>query len=91
MYDLIEYGLNYSKTTGSLWLYSKNEPINFNINTGKTDNLNSFKYKAKLLGNTVSQPAPNQINEILKNAAITVPLKYLSNFWRSIQMPLIEK
>ena len=45
--------------------------------------------KAKLLGNTVVQ-ADNADNGILKNAAIAVPLKYLSNFWRSFEMPLIN-
>ena len=43
-----------------------------------------------LLGNTVAQPAPNEANGILKNATIVVPLKYLSNFWRSLKMPLIN-
>ena len=36
-------------------------------------------YKAKLLGSTIAQPTPNQANEILKNATLSVPLKYLSN------------
>ena len=46
----------------------------------------SFKYKAKLLENTEADWA----NEILKNATIAVPLKYLSNFWWSLEMPLIN-
>ena len=46
-----------------------------------TNDFKSFKYKAKLLGNTVAQSALNQANGILKNAAIVVPLKYLRNFW----------
>ena len=33
---------------------------------------------------------PNQVNGILKNATIAVPLKYLSKFWRSLEMPLIN-
>ena len=48
-----------------------------------------FNYKAKLLGNTKAQ-ADNPANEILKSATITVPLKHLSNFWRSLEMPLIN-
>ena len=44
---------------------------------------------AKLLGNTVAQ-ADNTANGILKNATIAVPLKYISNFWRSLKMPLIN-
>ena len=39
------------------------------------NNLKSFEYKAKLLGNTVA----NGENEILRNTTITVPLKYVSN------------
>ena len=39
-----------------------------------------FQVKAKLLGNTAVQPAPNAANGILKNVTIAVPLKYLSNF-----------
>ena len=33
---------------------------------------------------------PNQGTEILKNATIAVPLNYLSNFWRSLKMPLVN-
>ena len=43
-------------------------------------------YKAKLLENTEADGA----NGILKNAAIVVPLKYLGNFWRSLEIPLIN-
>ena len=39
MYSLIEYSSNYSKTTGSLWFYSKNEGNKFNSNIEKTDDL----------------------------------------------------
>ena len=42
----------------------------------------SFDYNAILLGNTKTEGA----NGILKNATIAVPLKYLSNFWRSLEM-----
>ena len=49
-----------------------------------------FMYKAKLLKNIVAQDAQNQANRILKNATLAVPLKYLSNFWRSLEMPLIN-
>ena len=55
-----------------------------------TNNFKSFKYRAKLLENTVAQPATNAANEILRIATIAVPLKYLSNFWRSVEMPLIN-
>ena len=42
----------------------------------------SFKYKIKLLQNAVAQPSLNVTNGVLRNATITVPLKYLSVFWR---------
>ena len=70
MYNLIEYSSNHSKTTGSLWFYFKGEATNFNTDIENNDDFKYFKYKAKLLGNTVA---------ILKNATIPVPLKYLNN------------
>ena len=86
MYNLIECSSNYSKTTGSLWLYSKDEATDFDADIANTNNFKSFMYKAKLLENTEADGA----NGILKNATNTVPLKYLSNFWRSLEMPLIN-
>ena len=71
--------------TGSLWLYSKDETTNFNNSIENAELL-----KAKLLRSTVAQPAPNQPNGLLKNAAIVVPLKYLNNFWRSVEISLIK-
>ena len=84
MYNLIEYIPDHSETTGSLCFYSKNEGTNFNADIANDNNFKSFMY------NTVAQPAPNAANRILKNATIAVPIKYLSNFWRSIKMPLIN-
>ena len=81
MYNLIEYSANYSETTGSLWFYSKDEAPDFNADIVNDNNFKSFKYKAKLLGNTVAQ-ADNAANGILKNATIAVSLKCLSNFLR---------
>ena len=46
-----------------------------------------FKYKAALLGKTAD--AVNNTNSSVKDAKIVVPSKYLSNFWRSLEMPLI--
>ena len=59
---------------------SKDEATRFNADIAHNNNNNfkCFKYKAKLLGNTEA----DGVNAILKNAAIAVPLKYLSNFWR---------
>ena len=90
MCSLIEYSSNYPETTGSLWFHSKGEATNFNNDIENTDNFKPFKYKAKLLGSTVAQPARNQVNGILKNPTIAVSLKYLINFWRPLKMPSIN-
>ena len=54
MYNLIEYSSNYSETRGSLRFYSKDEVTNFNANIVNDGNFKSFKYKAKLWGNTAA-------------------------------------
>ena len=90
MYNLIKYSSNYSETTRSLWFYSKDEATDFNNNIANTDDLKSFKDKTKLLANRKAQPNSNSANRILKNATIVMPLKYLSNFWRSLEIPLIN-
>ena len=77
MYNLIEYSDNYAKTTGSLWQYFRDEP-NDNLEDSE-----SFKSKKKITGKT-----PNNDNE--KDVEIMVPLKYLSNFWRTLEMSLIN-
>ena len=87
---LIEYSSNYSETTGSLWFYSKYGASNFNNNIANVDNFKSFKHKVKLLENTVAQPAPKAANGILRNATIAVSSRYLRNFWRSLEMSLIN-
>ena len=82
IYSFLEYNLNYSKTTGSLWLYSKDQATNFYSNVASGDAIKSFKCKGKLLEDTVPQPPANQADRILKNVTNVVPLTYLSNFWR---------
>ena len=52
------------------------------------DNSESFRYKANLVGNTTGAIA-NTASSV-KNTKLVVPLKYLSNFWRSLEMPLIN-
>ena len=86
MYNLTEYSSNYSETTGSFWFYSKEGAAYFNADIANNNSFRSFKYKAKLLGNTEA----DWENKILRNAAIAVPFKYLSNFYRSLEMPLIN-
>ena len=90
MHNLIEYSSNYSETARSLQFYSKDEGNNFNIDIASINNFKSFTYKAKLSENIAGQPAPNAADGILKNARIAASLKYLSNFWRSLEMPLIN-
>ena len=77
MYNLIEYSDNYSKTSGSLWQYYKDEP---NDNLANSE---SFKSKVKITGNI---PAGGNT----KDVKIIVSLKHLSNFWRTLEMPLIN-
>ena len=83
---MIEYSGSYSDTSGSLWKFKRDEvPAN---NTDLTvDNPQSSKYKAALLGKTANH---NDGKSFVKDAKIVVPLKYLSNFWRSLEMPLIN-
>ena len=86
MYNLIEYSDNYAKTTGSLWQYCKDIPAgNANgeiIVFGVNNTTDSFKFKGKITGQTG--------NNGTKDVEIIVPLKYLSNFWRTLEMPLIN-
>ena len=76
MYNLIEYSDNYSKTSGSLWKYYKDEP---NDNLANSE---SFKSKIKITGKT-------HAGGNTKDVKIMVPLKHLSNFWGNLEMPLI--
>ena len=78
MYSLIEFSDNYSKTSGSLWQYYQDEPNN---NTADSE---SFRSKVKIMGKT-----PNDENT--KNVEIIVPLKYWSNFWRTLERRLINR
>ena len=84
--NLIEYSSNYSETTGSLRFYFKDEATNFKTDVVNDDKFKSFKYNAKWLENTVADGA----NAISRNETIAVPLNYLSNFWRSLEMPIIN-
>ena len=86
MYNLIEYSDNYQDSSETLYQYKRDEPPEDDAVADLTaDNSDSFKYKIKLLGNSV---AVNNIARI--NVKVVVPLKYLSNFFRSLEMPLIN-
>ena len=82
MYNLIEYSDNYSDSSGSLWSFKRDEVTN-NADVTNDNNAPSFKYKASIIDNTEANGTKNGVK-------IAVPLKYLSNFWRSLEMPLIN-
>ena len=82
MYNLISYSDNYSDTSGSLCGFRRDEIID-NENVTNDNNTPSFKYKASIVGNTENNGTKNAVK-------IAVPLKYLCNFWRSLEMPLIN-
>ena len=87
IYKLIEYSDNYSKTSGSLWQYYRDEPFLANgaIADVPANKNNSafFKFKTEISGRTG--------NDGTKNVKIRVLLKYLSNFWITLEMPLINR
>ena len=86
--NLLEYSSIYSDTTGSLRFYSKDKATDFNADIDDNAAFKSLLNKTKLIGEAEAQPISNKNNEILKNALIAGSLKYLSNFWRSLEMPL---
>ena len=87
IYNLIEFSDAYSKTSQSLWQYYRDEPASNNNGDiidfpGNNNNSNSFKFKQQITGQTG--------NSGTKNVEIMVPLKYLSNFCRTLEKPLIN-
>ena len=86
MYNLIEYSDNYAKTTGSLWQYCKDIPArdaNDEITEFRRGNTtDSFNFKAKMTGQTGDDGTKDVERMLL--------LKHLSNFWRTLEMPLIN-
>ena len=83
MYNLIEYSDNYSETPGSLLQYCKDIPAVNVVNFDGANATDSFNFKTKITGQTDN-------NGRIDNVEIMVPLKYLSNFWRTLEMPLIN-
>ena len=88
IYNFLEYSKNYRKTTGSLWNYYRDKPNsgadgeNNNVNYSIKDS-KPFDYKTSITGKLEG------INTI-KDSEIVVPLKNLSNFWRTLDMPSIK-
>ena len=82
MNNLIEYSDNYSDASGSLWKFRRDEiegddDFSVDDNTHIPNNSSSYKYKSSLITNR-------------NDVEISVPLKYLSNFWRSLEILLIN-
>ena len=90
MYNLIEYSENYSDSSGSLWQFKRHEsPKN---NAGNSINVaignsTSFKYEASLLGKAAAAAGRDRL---LDDVKLVVPLKYSSNFFISLEMPLMN-
>ena len=93
MYNLIEYSDNYSKTSGSLWQYCKDIPAVNNagdiVDFNGANATDSFNFKTKITGQTVFDNNNGNVAGRV-DVEIMVPLKYLNNFWRILEMPLIN-
>ena len=98
IYNLLEYSKNYRKTIGSLYNYYRDELTN-DGNDNNFDNRNvvnseAFKYKNKITRNTYNVDAGAQDYDVNKNGTqkieLAIPLKYLGNFWRALNIPLIS-
>ena len=93
MYNLLENSGNYPKTSRSLWNYYRddinysanenNDANNYRINNNKSTTSKSFEYKSKITGRT-------PYGDNILDAEVVVPLNYLSNFWRSLDLPLVN-
>ena len=98
--NMLEYSDSYADTTGSLYQYKRPEPRDVNGNVGNLDTtLSPFKYQSGLVQKQLTTPnsenAPANTNfanahRIWKNIKIAVPLKYISNFFRNLELPLIN-
>ena len=81
MYNLIEYSDNYSDTSGNLWQFKRDEmegDFDSTVDGNHIpNNSSSFNYKASLITGW-------------NDVEIAAPLKCLGNFWRSLEMPLIN-
>ena len=97
MYNLLEHSKNYRKTIGSLYNYCRDELTNDgndNFNNRNVVNSEAFKYKNKIAGNTYNVDAGVDGYDVNKNGKqeieLSISLKYLGNFWRALNIPLIS-
>ena len=80
MYNLLEYSKNYRKTIENLWNHYRHEPSN-----PLSSNSESFKY------NLGDSETGYDATEVGKNETESVfSLKHLSNFWRTLSIPMIN-
>ena len=98
IYNLLEYSKNYRKTIGSLYNYYRDE-LSDDADDNNFDNINvvnseAFNYKNKIIGNTYNVNADDDGYDLNKNGTqeveLDIPLKYLGNFWRALNIPLIN-
>ena len=97
-YNLLEYSKNYRKTIGSSYNYYRDElsedADDNNFRSIKAVNSNTFKYENKITGNTYNVDADDDDYDVNKNGKqeieLAIPLKYLGNFWRALNIPLIS-
>ena len=86
MYNLIEYSDNHQDSSATLYQYKRDEPAEDDAVANLTaDNSDSFNYKIRLLGN-VTEVAGDAAGVRRLYVKVVVPLKYLSNFFRSLEM-----
>ena len=92
-YKLIEYSFNYTKTSGNLWKYYRDQPdlnnpgniTDFPDDDDDDDDSNTVSFKSKkkkIKGQTNASDA--------EDVEVTFPFKYLSNSWRTLEMQLIN-
>ena len=85
IHNLLEYSKNYRKTSGSSWNYYRNK-----ANSGTEGNINCSIKNSKSFDNKTSITGKLEGNNVERDdVEIAVPLKYLNNFWRTLNIPLI--
>ena len=102
MYNLLEYSKNYRKKTGAFWNHYRDEPNNpplndddpptINYNADPITNSESFKYESSITGKTsnANNDTEREDKKTKKNLETVVSIKYLRNFWRTLDMRLIN-
>ena len=88
MYNLIEYNKNYKKATGSFWNCYRDQP---NIDVGGENNNVNYPMKdSKFFAYKTSITGKLEGINTAKDVDVVMPLKHFSNFWRTLDMPLVN-